>query len=373
MPSVFLKAGRQLLPGLQGVAQLLDGERVVPVELKLEQNSGLVKNVALLSGEMLKSLNVGRIVRKTSERQAHWVIFVAVNTWLEYVASQALGETIVEDEKVGLFLGLGTVDCDDDDAPIEFDGSRNDYASHLLGDTKPLVGLILLNSSAGSHIAQLTGIKGINGMFSPMADAGAQALIEAYFSLRERQCKRALVAAGSQKLTPWYYLAYRELLSQRYQAGFPTESAAALVAITEPEVDTCELYAVKRLFNPPENRGFPRLQVFIDELAQQGVAAPTQVIYTGGLQLSGQQRNDLAEVFSSISLCCLDQLVGYTGPASALHGVHLAIAILQQQRLFSTLAANDTQVIDERVESVLIIAEGFNGQLCYLVVGVNRV
>ena len=110
-------------------------------------------------------------------------------------------------------------DCDNDDHPIDFDGSRQDYADRLLHDTKPLIVLTLLNSSAGSHISELTGISGVNAMFSPMADAGAQALIEAYFSIKEFKCKDALVAAGSQKVTPWYCLTYRELLSQRYSSS----------------------------------------------------------------------------------------------------------------------------------------------------------
>ena len=374
MPAVFLTTGQHLLPSIDNIAQLLDGAHVTPVYLDAQESTDYLKRAALLADEKIKPLadekplSMNRIIRKTSERQACWVILAGVKTWANYVESYTRKGSAIDAHRVALFLGLGTVDCDDEAIPFECGGSSSDYIAYMLNETKPLTGLTLLNSSAGSHIAQLTGIRGVNGMFSPLADAGAQALIEAYFSISEQRSDHALVAAGSQKVTPWYGVVHRDLLLQSYPSSFPTEASAALVATRFPVKGGCQLYGVKRLFSTDNHAGLPQLQPWLIDLREQGFSTPTHIIYTGAVNLTVSQKQDLLVAVPDATICCLDQLIGYTGPVSALIAVHLAQAMLQQQRSLEVLDGS-RKAFSSQVKSVLIVVRSFHGQLCYLNVG----
>ena len=381
MPAVFLSGGLHLLPGIESLSALADGQRVRPTALESTASSAGLSQAALLPNKILnqqwQALNVDRMVRKTSERQGRWLMVTAVQTWRQYWESHvpsagAMTVDTVTGAKTGLFLGLGTVDCDDSAEGPPAYGSQEGYIEHLLHETKPLMGLTLLNSSAGSHIAQLTGIKGPNAMFSPLADAGAQALIEAYFAIAEQQCEQALVAAGSQKVTPWYALAYRDLLAQCYPGSFATEAAAAFVATVRPENAHCQLYGVKRLFAGGDSEGFPQLASWLAHLAEQGFAPPSQIIDTGALALSPSQQQVLDSTLPGASYCALDHLTGYTGPAGALLAVQLGQYLLQQQRRLELVDA-EMQSPSGSLASALIIVRSFSGSLCYFNIGVHHV
>ena len=366
MNPIFIQLGRQTLAGLDNIALTLTGKNVEPTSLENDQLLGLIKYGAFLEDNDLKEHGVGRVVRKTSERQSRWVIDAAISTWKNYTANYLDGSHL-DTNTVGLFLGLGTIDCEDNDAPITFDGTLKDYAERLMADTKPLSALTLLNSTAASHIAQLTNITGANSVFSPFADAGAQAIIEAYFSIQEQHCEHALVAAGSQKITPWYCLCYRDFIQQwNWPNAFPTESAAALIATHRKEgADGC-LHVVKRAFS--YSTSLPLMDELLTELAGNQIPIPKQVIYTGGFLLNKSQEQLLQRYLPETKLCYLDQIIGNTGPAGALHAMHLAVEMLKQGQGLSTLpSSTETQKLDS--STVLIIAEGFNGQICYMVAG----
>lgn len=349
MRTVYLKTGKEMLPGLISVADVLAGGTVMPKEISPEQSLGLVSLVATLEDSDLKACGAGRMVRKTSERQARWVIDAAVSGWASYSAECL-------PERTGLFLGLGTVDCEDDEQPIMFNGDLSEYAAKMLTEAKPLAGLTLLNSTAASHIAQLLNITGVNAVFSPFADAGAQALCEAWFCINEEKIDQALVAAGGQKITPWYFLAYRDMISQWSLPGaFPTESAASIVAgHTADDADGC-LLAVKRTFLSSVCQELPALDELLTELAGQHISLPKRAIVTGRFSLPAQQAQRLNDYLPGLQFNCIDNQLGFTGAVGSVHAVNLALSMFKRD-----LSAHET---------VLVIAQGHHGQLCYLVIG----
>ena len=349
MKTVYLKTGKEMLPGLASVAQVLDGEAVTPRPIAAEQSLGLVSRVATLEDSDLKACGAGRMVRKTSERQARWVIDAAVSGW-QCCAAECLPE------RAGLFLGLGTVDCEDDDQPILFNGDLNEYAAKMLTEAKPLAGLTLLNSTAASHIAQLLNITGVNAVFSPFADAGAQALCEAWFCIHEEKIDQALIAAGSQKISPWYFLAYRDMLSQwDADEAFPAESATSIIASYDRDnADGC-LLLVKRTFVSQAENELPALDELLTELAGRHIALPKHIIVTGRFSFTEHQAQCLDDYLPGASLHYIDKSLGFTGAAGAIHAVNLALFMFKHQ-----LSAEKT---------VLVVAQGHHGQLCYLVIG----
>jgi hypothetical protein len=361
MKAIYLKTGKEIIPGLNGIADVLDGRKVVPHALQSERSLELVAEAATLEDTDLKECGAGRMVRKTSERQSRWVIEAAVGGWQQAVATSP-------SEKTGLFLGLGVVDCEDDDQPLAFNGDLNDYANQMLTDTKPLAGLTLLNSTAASHIAQLLNITGTNAVFSPFADAGAQAISEAWFTIHEQKVEQALIAAGPQKITPWYFLTYRDMIRQwQFPGAFPTESAASIIASADADNAEGCLLAVKRAFVSQEANDFPALDELLSELSSRNIPLPQQVIFSGRFSLKGSQEKRLYDYLPGVKLCYLDRLTGFTGATGAIHAVNLAMAMHQRQQGISHIFSPASVRLNS--ETILVIAQGHHGQLCYLVVG----
>ncbi len=358
MKTVYIHSGKQYLPGMSSTKKLLSGKGVIPTNIDIERSLGLVTKGAFLANTNLKSLEVGRTVRKTSERQARWVIKAGVKSWDLYASN--VSEKI-DKSKTGLFLGLGTIDCEDDDEPIPLQSSTkfNDYAAELLANTKPLSGLTLLNSTTASHIAHLTHITGMNAVFSPFSDAGGQAITEAFFAIEESYCQQALVVAGSHKITPWYFLSHREYFNEPLNHGaFPTESSGGLVLSSERQGAHASLLKVKRSFGLSEQ--FPKeIVTFLN----QGIGAQ-QIIYTGKQSLSQEQLSQLQEFMPNASICCLDQLLGYTGAAGPLHALQLACDQLDDQSY-----RKKHGIACQSIDAIMIIVQGFHGQwCCFLVV-----
>lgn len=197
----------------------------------------------LLGDSDLKEYGAGRMVRKSSEKQARRLIDVAAGSWESFELSG-------QPQDAGVFVGFDVVDCDDGaEACFSFGGKVADYAERMLTDTKPLNGLTLLNSTAISHIAELLNITGVSGGFSASADAGLQALVEAAYNVAERRCRHALVIGGGAKITPWYLLRHREQLSPWRNRGIhPLESASAVLISSDLAAAQGELLAWRRNF-----------------------------------------------------------------------------------------------------------------------------
>ncbi len=370
MTSIKLTLGDYALPGQLHFDDLLEGKKLDKSEILEQQSLGLARQVALLPDDNLKAIGAGRIVRKTSEKQARWVISSAYSTWQKSNINCDLN-------KVGLFLGVGTVDCEDNDEPISTQPDPQSYIKEALSLTKPLAGLTVLNSTAASHIANLLNITGPNSVFSPHADAGAQAIIEAFYNVKEGHCEHALVATASQKVTPWYFLAYRSFF-EKYQAykPNPTECAAAAIISINKEIDkqkdsACagqmQLLALKRMFMPNE-ANLPCFDNLLTELAGQGYDLPKQIIYSGRYGLSSEMQQSLVNYFPQAMVCNLEQLLGYTGPSSALCCLNLVSSLFSKHKGIDTESSQHV-IKDRDISTALVICHGDNGQICYLVVG----
>ncbi|MBI5666230.1 MAG: hypothetical protein HZC49_14235 [Nitrospirae bacterium] len=116
----------------------------------------------------------------------------------------------VPPEDIGYFAGMGMVDYNIDDllpsVLQSLDGEgRVDYDkfySTAYQQIHPLWPLSMLNNINFCQVAIDLGIKGENTTFSPHADSGAHAVIEAYNSVIEGKAKVALAGGVSEKVSP---------------------------------------------------------------------------------------------------------------------------------------------------------------------------
>lgn len=362
MEPLNILMGKALLPGIDSIAQLLidGGEIRTDSEYYLTPSHKI--NAATLGESDLKSLNLNRAVRRISEKQSRWVMDVAINTWRQHQPNAT-------EDRTGLFLGLGIVDCMDDEKLLEFDGSPADYAHQALTQSEPLAALTMLNSTVGSHIAQVLNITGANAIFSPGVDAGGQAVIEAAYNLAEDRCDYALVAAGSQKITPWYFSTYRAMVSQlQNQNIFLSESAAALIMTRESIESDGKLLAVKRGYSRKKFATIPELDTLLTEMAAHGVPFPREIILTSAGNSDSNLRNSLKFFLPDSNLFVLEHLTGYSGPSGAINACGLALEILKQKRTISE-KSNRRESHPTDTKTVLVVVNGFHGQICMLLLG----
>ncbi|WEM44644.1 beta-ketoacyl synthase N-terminal-like domain-containing protein (plasmid) [Photobacterium sp. DA100] len=381
MPA-YLKQGQQQLPEGMGWEVFFSQASFPVTALDNNTSLGLADQAAYLRDTDLKQIEVSRIVRKTSEKQSRWVIENSVNSWRQYFGDQAGGG------RAGLFLGLGTVDCDDDGEQISFHGDYNQLAREGLCQIKPLSGLTLLNSTTASHIAERLQITGVNGVYSPHADAGGNAFAEAYFNLTENQCDVALVSGGSQKITPWYFLAYQSVLSGvSAQSWCPAEAVASVLLSQSPQSAEGALLSVHRGFSA----NFQASQYLLDQIALQLAQShagtsfenPLQIIHVGLPEPAQKMVAPMSRFFPGAHQLLLDTVIGTTGPAGAAIGVNLALEILKRQEMLSSnqaLSNPKPAKVDESVlkapdcvplncQHVLVACYGLQGQQVFLLIG----
>lgn len=228
---VYLFQGETLLPQQISLDSLLNHtETLKSAPCKSAELLNQTVFTSTLADEPLKDIGAERMVRKTSERQARWLIATGVRSWRRYISAPL-------SSKAGLFIGLGTVDCDEEDNPeLVAEPTAECLSAAMLEERRPLICLALLNSSATSHIAQLAGITGENMSFSPLQSAGFNALCEGYFAIAEGRIKYALCGGGSQKVTPWSLLAYESIWAKQDNFWL-TEAAAFVVASDEARLN----------------------------------------------------------------------------------------------------------------------------------------
>lgn len=367
---VYLRQGQQQLPENIGWEVFFSQAHFPATAIDNNTSLGLASQAGYLRDTDLKQVGVSRIVRKTSEKQSRWVIENTVNSWRMH-----FGERLADD-KTGLFLGLGTVDCDDDGEQISFQGDYAELAREGLSQIKPLSGLTLLNSTTASHIAELLQITGVNGVYSPHADAGGNAIAEAYYNLCENQCDIALVSGGSPKITPWYFLAYQSALAGfSTQYWFPTEAVAtALLSSTPQSAEGC-LLGVQRGFSADfdvNNQSLDQISLHLS-LSQkdQSSANLLQVIHVGLPEIAQNSAASLSRFFPGSSHLLLDKVIGTSGPAGAVIGVNLALEILKRQEMLSNDLSPLKTIGCEPVgcRHVLVACYGLQGQQVYFLVG----
>lgn len=368
--AVYIRQGQQQLPGGAGWEVFFSPTPLPLTALDSKMSLGLASQAAFLGDTELKQLGVSRIVRKTSEKQSRWVIENSVTSWRKLMGEQ------LADGNTGLFLGLGTVDCDDDGEQIAFHGDYNQLASEGLSQIKPLSGLTLLNSTTASHIAELLQITGVNGVYSPHADAGGNAIAEAYFNLCEGQCELALVSGGSPKISPWYFLAYQSALSTfAKQAWFPAEAVSTALLSCNPDLAEGCLLGVQRGFSASFEVNHAALDLMSlhlsPQLAGQSSGPLRQIIHVGHPEIAQQMAEQCRRFYPDAHHLLLDRQIGTAGPAGSVVGLNLALEIIKRQTLMSNeqgaLETVDCDVGDCR--HVVVACYGLQGQQVFALVG----
>ncbi len=113
-------------------------------------------------------------------------------------------------EDIGYFAGMGMVDYNTDDLlpavlrSLDAQGHL-DYDMFYSGayqEIHPLWPLSMLNNVSFCQVAIDLGIKGENTTFSPHADSGVHAIIEAYNTVIEEKAKVVLAGGVSEKVSP---------------------------------------------------------------------------------------------------------------------------------------------------------------------------
>ncbi len=136
-------------------------------------------------------------------------------------------------ERVGLFVGMGMVDSPIHDLVPAALASRDGQADMQLGAffqggyraIHPLWPLSMLNNVAAGQVSIDLDIRGDNLVLASSADAGMRALLEGARSVQRGDCRAALVAGVSGRITPF---TYKRLALQGRSAVTPGEGGAAL-------------------------------------------------------------------------------------------------------------------------------------------------
>jgi 3-oxoacyl-[acyl-carrier-protein] synthase II len=180
------KTGVRILDGLS--AKGFSPAVGAPVALFDQESSGIVPGLA---GLMEKHLSMMLRCAKQALAQSH-----------------AEGTGVPPDE-MGFFAGMGMVDYHIDDLLPALVKSRDDqgilsydrFYAQGYQEIYPLWPLAMLNNVAFCQIAVALDLRGENGVFSPHADAGVQALAEGMAAVLEQRARLVLAGGVSETLS----------------------------------------------------------------------------------------------------------------------------------------------------------------------------
>ncbi|MDW6091680.1 beta-ketoacyl synthase N-terminal-like domain-containing protein [Vibrio rhizosphaerae] len=361
MRPVYLRRGETLLPNHATLTSLfleneqLNFELIEYAEFIEQHGFG-----AYLSDESLKDINAGRMIRKTSEKQSRWLIASAVRTWQRLYGEQQGGS------QTGLFLGLGTIDYCEAPEPHQLEQDTLECFSDVMcRESNPLTGLIMLNSSAASHIAQLTGITGCNSCFSPHIDAGAEAIFEAYSHVREGLVTQALFGGGSQKISPWYLLAYENDFADQ-QTFYLTEASSFAVVTQDRNISEGELLAAFRgRLSKEKSALHALLERALSGSGSEENHAVSQIICTGIGTYKEALLQNVEALGIEIPLIFIEDKLGYCGASSPAIALNLSLELLQANMSLH----HDLSYKHGEMNCVLILAFGPSGLVNYFLVG----
>ena len=144
------------------------------------------------------------------ERISDLHTFMLLKCSQEVFREARLDEAGFPAETIGCYLGMGMVDYRAEDltpavlASRGPDGALDMEAFYTKGfqQIHPLWPLSTLNNIALCQVAITLGISGDNAVFSPEADAGAQAIVEGAEAVREGRARAVLVGGVSGKVCP---------------------------------------------------------------------------------------------------------------------------------------------------------------------------
>lgn len=122
-----------------------------------------------------------------------------------------LDQPAIPGEELSFFAGMGMVDYELEQLTPAVSKSQTGEGeldiSEFLGqgyrEIYPLWPLSMLNNVGFCQTAISLGIKGENAVFADQADAGAQAIVEGLWAVREKRARAALVGGVSPKISPF--------------------------------------------------------------------------------------------------------------------------------------------------------------------------
>jgi len=361
---IYFQKGKTLFPGDVNIEDIF--LKNIEIDKKLVDEWDLESTTvygSFLEDSTLKDIGAERMVRKTTERQSRWLISAGVKTWDRYYSSKT------NNTRAGLYLGLGTIDCDNSDENEYIDScSVQSLSEYKLCNSKPLLGLILLNSTAASHISQMTGITGINCCFGPLVDAGSNALIEAAYDLQEGKVQLALCGGGGQKITPWYFLAY-EKYWKNYNDLWLTESASFFTMTQDAHASEIELHKFYR------GRLSEKNNYLANVISRAKNEADTyenftieQALFIGCLIHQPLISEIMVDINLDIAQCFIEEKVGYTGAAGVALAVNLAL-ILLEENISIHKDMKKTTMKTSKKRLILLVILGAEKQVSYLLIG----
>ncbi|WP_316425999.1 beta-ketoacyl synthase N-terminal-like domain-containing protein [Klebsiella oxytoca] len=347
---VYVTAGATLLPQCFSIEDTVNENRLIP-----SQNDGDMFIENMISDGDFQLCNVDKTVKRISNRQSRWLLHSGIKTWND----TTIGELASPEER-GLFLGLGTSDCDDNVTPVGFsEKDKNSYVATALANMQPTIGLTLLNTSSASQLAQHLDIRGDNAFFSPHSDAGASALIEGIYSIYHQKNKIALCGGVSQKISDWFYLSYEKVLRDRNCLNL-TEASSFIFIHNDAERASAQLGDIRRSLIHDQTQYQQFLKQY-HHLARDSFA----LIHTG----LGCDNYDYLEpddyVFADVPTIKLERHLGYSGAASVFLAINYAIYRHNNGK------ANAGSRPPNPANQVLIINHGLHGNCAAMVLNFN--
>lgn len=345
---VFITEGTTLLPNGLDIKKKIDPSLSGYAK---KRDKFFIENK--ISEDDYKLNYTDKTIRRISNHQFRWLLHCGTLTWNEYEQSQ----TYLPEDR-GLFLGLGTSDADNNITPVGFsEKDKDDYISTAMVNMQPTIGLTLLNTTSASQIAAILNIQGDNAFFSPHSDAGANALYEAFYSIRDQQSKIALCGGVSQKISPWYYLSYERILRERKCSNL-TEASSFILLHKDEENASAYIENARRtvIYDQYQYNNF--IENYIYKNDNIGT-----IIHTG----PGSDRYNFSSITSNKCYIYIDDVFGYCGASSVFLAINYAI----KQADVVKNSANSMNCSPSK--QVLIINHGFQGTCMAMVLNFKEV
>lgn len=316
----------------------------------------------------LRELGIDRKVARMTDKQARLLMAAAIECIAEVDESARA--------QCGLYIGVPTVDEPMPQLAAVADWheerGRTPLAEHFKRHSAPLGWLAMLNSSAAAHVSTRLRITGSNGVYSPFADAGLNALIDAAAAIVDGDCVQALVGAVAPKLDPMLTVQYAHWCAPGQRLPPSEASACVLLSRSEAGDGVC-LRGYARGFAP-----MPWDETVVSEVVAQALAmaglASTQIgwaLSAGGWNAAQDAalRAALAGFALTGAALPVESALGRLGPAAPLLALGLGLHGLQRSE---ALHAADSGEIDSRAmtqRNVLIVAVSPQGQCVAVVIG----
>ena len=310
-------------------------------------------------------LKIDRKLLRTMEKQAKLAMYGAT---LALRDSSALAKE--DKSRIGLYLGLPTVDEPVPPWPLmqtmHESGDLHFDSEVMHREIPAFFGLSTLNSNACAHISGTYGMTGSMGVYSPFADAGLQAAIEAALSIINGENEMALVGGVSPKINPLLLLQYEHFGWINDAARIPGEGAAFVILNSTSN-------AACRVFLGGYARGF------VDSAAEAETVQTA--VLQAALAMARISANEVDWIFpcalcatecgalqtltgsADLPLCSSADICGSLGPAGPVLNLLLAVHGMQHQKRLR-FNQSGTALTEERgaLKHALVTATGPEGQ-----------